>query len=122
MLSATYPAATAVTGESPVEGAVGLSSDGTAWDCCPGLWADQENHDADQQDPCGKQELEPLVLPRCQKQSQRDQIAEVGDPARQARGAKPYCAHREREHCRHPHGIDRDQRLSGAATKCEEVA
>jgi hypothetical protein len=62
------------------------------------------------------------MLPGRHQQSQRDQIAEVGDPAGQAGGAKPYRTHREREHCRHPHGIDRNKGLGVAATKREEVA
>jgi hypothetical protein len=37
---------------------------------------------ADQEDPRGEQELEPLVLPSSQQQSQRNQIAEVREPAR----------------------------------------
>jgi len=35
-----------------------------------------------------EQELEPLVLPSSEQQSQRDQISDVGDPTRQPGGAE----------------------------------
>ena len=51
------------------------------------LGVGERDHNADQEDPRGEQQLEPLVLPSSQQQSQRHQKADVGDPARQAGGA-----------------------------------
>ena len=58
----------------------GFSADRAVGISCSGWRAYHENHNADQQHPGGKQQLKPSVLPGCQQQSQRDQIAEEGDP------------------------------------------